>query len=386
MDPDGELDEAEYVFMPGVVDSTVKLQRYTQRDAPRPCYHLLRFLGMWQPKNSLLVFKVYNWFMAALLFVNACLIFMLSYIHSSDFKFAEVFNSIGSILAFCCPFLFVRYYFHYGNFERIIKHIYNQSTLEDLKKLHKIRYIYTALSCVMWVTMSTYFVKHWEGFFTNKYLSYGLTASIYTQVIVVTMGWWAAWLSLYGYVCHIHVYQIKLYDKHMKETFSEANETSDECIGHLLFEFNELYHWLELTQKDFSKIISFAVAYHIMDIFVFSCAYWTESFGTNYPIYNFIGTIFFDTFSISIKLYPAAIVCKAVHELVVSAGIKCMSSSMTHIPNERFSFYRHIFFREQDMGFLILGIKITMRLTVGIFVSLATVSVTFIKFLLPSTF
>ncbi|XP_047130445.1 uncharacterized protein LOC124810153 isoform X1 [Hydra vulgaris] len=382
MDPNGE--STDFMYIPSIGSSTTQLQIYTQRDAPRPCYYFFRLLGMWQPKNAFIIFKVYNWIMFTLVFINAFFIFMLSYLHSSSFKFAEVFNSIGSILDFCCPFLFVKYYFRYGNFERIIKHIYEQSTEEDLKKLRKMRYIYTFLSFIMWATMSLYFIKHWERFFKNQILSYELTAVIYIQVIVVTMGWWASWLSLYGYVCHIHVHQIKLYDKHMKDTFSKANNTNDECIGHLLFEFNELHHWLELTQKDFSKIISFAVAYHIMDIFVFSYAYWTDSFGKNYPIYNFVGTIFFDTISIAIKLYPAALVCKAVHEIVISVGIECLSNCTSHIPNERFSFYRHLFFIEQDMGFLILGVKITMRLTVGIFVSLATASITFIKFLLPT--
>ena len=40
----------------------------------------------------------------------------------------------------------------------------------------------------------------------------------------------------------------------------------------------------------------------------------------NYPLWQYTGTISFDTLSILIKLYPATVVCQALHDTVVSAG------------------------------------------------------------------
>ena len=361
-------------------------ERLPFSDAPRPCYYMLRLLGMWQPKNSGFFMRTYNYFTWVLWLVFVVAIFMLSYIHDK-FSAGEVLNSIGSILDFCCPLLFLRYYFYYGNFEQLLSHVYPQSNEERWKETKTFRYVYSCISLTMWVAMTIFFVFHWLPFFSKTW-----QCIVYTVLLAFTMGWWATWLSLYGYVCHVHRNQIFIYKSYMEKKLSSSPQQVDDELerkhaGHLLLEFNELQLWLDQTQKHFSNIISFAVAYHILDIFVFTYAYWHGSFGEHYPIWQYAGTITYDTLSILIKLYPAALVSQALHNTVISAGDHCYPDDFPDvIPYHRFNFFQHLFLREQDMGFRILGVKITLKLTVAIFVTVATATLTFIRLTLPSDY
>jgi len=370
--------------------------RYRLNNVPRPCFYMLRLLGVWQPPGANIVLRIYTkliWLVWALI-IGAILIQM--YLHDHKFTVGLTLNNIGTVVDFCCPLIFLRYYFAKGNFERLVSHVYEINDMEGHRNVRNARFLYTGISLFMWCCSTTFFTYHWIPFWEHKKWKY----VVYIIVILFTMGWWSTWFSLYGFVCHVHRNQILLYRKHMISTLTvdkhdsqlenvvadqSYGDTEKKTIGHLLFEFNDLQNWLDRTQKDFTFIISVAVAYHILDMFVFSLAYFTKEFGPHYPIFDFCGTIIYDLISILIKLYPAAVVCQAVHKTVRAAGDLCVLGPSKKIPYARFEFYQHLCYREQDMGLRILGVKITQQLMVGTFVTIGTALMGFFRLIVSDS-
>jgi len=137
---------------------------HNQFDVPRPCYYLLRFLGIWQPKDCCFIWKLYLYFTWLILFGSITFIFSLTWIHSHTFPLYEVLNSIGTVVDFCCPFLFFKYYFWTGNYERLMGHVYENIDAEGTKKLRLYRYVYTVISLLVWSLMVAFFTQHWLPF------------------------------------------------------------------------------------------------------------------------------------------------------------------------------------------------------------------------------
>ena len=360
--------------------------KYRPSEVPRPCFYILRLLGVWQPPDTNIILRLYTKLIWLVWVAIIVLIFLQMYLHNDKFSVALTLNNFGTVVDFCCPLIFLRYYFAYGNFERMVSHVYEISDSTEHQRLRKFRYTYTCISLFMWICAFVFFTNHWIPFWDQKWKWIA-----YIFVLIYTMGWWSVWFSLYGFVCHVHRSQIQIYEKHMIETLiqdtkDDSNEAeSRKPIGHLLFEFNDLQNWLSRTQRDFSFIISIAVAYHIMDIFVFSFAFFTKQFGDGYPIYEFCGTVLYDLISILIKLYPAAVVCQSLHRTVNTAGDMCLVGSSKKVPYARFEFYQHLWYREQDMGFRILGVKITVRVMIAVFISCGTVFTGFLRLLVSES-
>ena len=152
----------------------------------------------------------------------------------------------------------------------------------------------------------------------------------------------------------------------------------------ILREHFELQQSIEKTQKDFNVIISMAVAYHILDLLVFSFAYFNSAFGSDYPIWQYVGTVLFDLLSIIFKLYPPALVAAASHRIVVEASKGCgRSLHSADLPTEDIQLFQYMALCEPDMGLKILGIRITVELTVKILMTIVTVGVSFIAFVIP---
>ena len=212
-----------------------------------------------------------------------------------------------------------------------------------------------------------------------QYIVYGLT-------VFYTTGWWATWLSIYGFVCHMHKLQAQIFMEKMQELFQLSNrgqKDERERVGKLLGWYNELNRWIERTQSEFGIIVSFAMAYHTLHAVVFSIAYWEQDFGVDYSLLQYIFGMAFDLASIAIKLFPAAIVSAALHLVTRRAGNECYPHYFyVYMPRERFQFYQHLSIREQTVGLRILGVKITVRIAVGIFVTIGTGLITFLRFVL----
>ena len=85
----------------------------------------------------------------------------------------------------------------------------------------------------------------------------------------------------------------------------------------------QLQNSLERTHKDFNVIISLAIAYHVVDLIIFSFAYFSAAFGNDYTKWQYVGTVLFDLISVIFKLYPPALVAAASHRIVVKASKRC---------------------------------------------------------------
>ena len=143
---------------------------------------------------------------------------------------------------------------------------------------------------------------------------------------------------------------------------------------------------LEQTQKDFNFIISLALAYHTLDLIIFSFAYFSSAFGTDYPIWQYVGAVLFDFISITFKLYPPAIVAAASHRLVVQASKRChpqLPPLTNDLPLEDMQLFQYMAWRESDLGLKILGIRITVELAMKIFMTISTAAISFVAFVIP---
>ena len=342
---------------------------------------MLRLLGVWQPAGCNILFRLYTKLIWLVWLSIIVLILLQTYLHNRKVTLPIILNNIGTVANFCSPFIFLRYYFAYGNFERMLSHLYEVSDIIGYRRMRKFRYVYTFISLFMWFCSVAFFTNHWIPFWDRKW-----KWAVYICVLLYTMGWWSVWFSLYGFVCHVHCSQIQVYQKHMVDTLSKSqdfdNLEENKSIAHLLFGFSDLQSWLQITQSDFSIIISAAVGYHIADIFVFTLAFFTNQFLNGYPIWNFLGAILFDLISILIKLYPAAVVCQSLRQLVSAAGDMCVIGSSKKVPYDRIKFYQHLWYREQDMGFCILGVKITIKIMVGVFITCGTIMTGFLRLIL----
>lgn len=363
-----------------------KLNKCTliEQDISRPCYYILRLIGLWQPANACCFFRFYHY--AAWLFWLGAIIanIMLSY-RGNRFQWGIFVNSLTTSLNLGCPFLFCRFYFYYGNYDQLVLYITNiRRTTCDKVKLYS--RICTWISILLWILGGLFFYFHWIPLF-RRFRWTLLCYILYGIVVFLTTGWWACWLSFYGFVCHLHKFQIDRYCRELNviygySDYSEDIETTSAAI--LLDKFHDIRFWLARTNKDFNIIISGAIFYHFLDLLIFTVAYWKHEFGDDYVIWHYIGGVAFDTLSILVKLYPAATVGQALHNVVVYAGEHCHpKEQLNHLPKERFIFYRYVALREESLGLHVLGVKITSKLTVGFVMTFITAGLTFLKYAIP---
>ena len=345
-------------------------------EAVRPCYYILQILGVWKPNDGKFEFiwRVYRRIVYVLWLECLVAIMCLDFVHyglqKDKIHVREIMNSACTCLVFLCPYVFTVYYFNQGQFVQLVFSV--QCISDDWhRKLSRISRWYTLMSVFLWVTCAAFFMVHWFPFFSKSW-----HYAVYIPVILYIAGWWGTWLSIYGFVCHVHSLHIDTVVDEMK---------SRECRStYIVQKHSQLLTSLERTQKDFSLIISLALAYHALDLIIFSFAYFNSDFGSDYPIWQYIGTVIYDLISIIVKLYPPAIVAAASHRIVVQAAKRChMTTTSTHLPLEDMQLYQCIAWSEKDMGLKILGIRITVELAMKIFMTIITAAVSFVAFVIP---
>ena len=346
--------------------------------AVRPCYYILPILGMWKPKNGKfkVIWTIYRIFVFIVWLACLTAIMCLDFVHygfnKDKIHIREIMNSVCSCLVYLCPFVFTTYYLSKGQFAELVFSVQNVSH-ERYQKISCIAKAYTLTSLCLWGLCTAFNIVHWFPFFTKTW-----HYVIYTMVIVFIAGWWSTWLSIYGFVCHAHSLQIDTLVEEMKST-----ESTRPCILH---KHSVIMSSLERTQKDFGVIISLALAYHAVDLIVFSLAYFNGAFGKDYPIWQYIGTVIYDLISISVKLYPPAVVAAAAHRMVMQACRRCQAQvtpTSIDLPTEDMQVFQYLSLCEKDMGLKILGIRITVELATKIFVTIVTAMTSFVAFMIP---
>ena len=344
--------------------------------AVRPCYYVLQILGMWKPRDGKFEFiwRVYRRFVYVLWLGCLVAIMCLDFVHygfnKDKMHVRESMNSVCTCLVFLSPFAFTVNYFNRGQFVELVFSVQNVSD-EWHRKLSIIARWYTFMSVCLWGICATFQIVHWFPFFSKSW-----HYVVYIPAAVYIAGWWGTWLSIYGFVCHVHSLQIDTVIDEMKSRECRATD--------ILFRHSQLLSSLERTQNDFNVIISLTLAYHAVDLIIFSFAYFNSAFGSEYPIWQYVGTVIYDLISIILKLYPPAIVAAASHRIVVQAFKRCHVTPMSmHLPLEDMQLFQCIAWCEKDMGLKILGIRITVELAMKIFVTIVTAAVSFVAFVIP---
>ena len=341
----------------------------------RPCYYILQILGVWKPRNGKfeILWCVYRVIVFLVLLLCLAAIMCLDFVHNGftrkSVDVREIINNACTCIDFLCPFVFTVYYFHKGQFVEVVTCVQNASE-QCCQKLRRIARWYSLMSVFLWGICAAFFMMHWFPFFSKPWYY-----AVYVPVIVYIAGWWGTWLTIYGFVCHVHSLQIDVVIQEMKS--AELKATT------IFKKFSQLQTSLEKTQKDFNVIISLALAYHTLDLIVFSFAYFSSAFGSDYPLWQFVGTVIFDLASLIFKLYPPAVVAAAVHRIVVQACKRCRESLVTtDLPLEDMQLFQYMVLCEPDMGLKILGIRITVELSMKILMAIFTAAISFVSFVL----
>ena len=341
----------------------------------RPCYYILQILGVWKPRNGKfeILWCVYRVIVFLVLLLCLAAIMCLNFVHNGftrkSVDVREIINNACTCIDFLCPFVFTVYYFHKGQFVEVVTCVQNASE-QCCQKLRRIARWYSLMSVFLWGICAAFFMMHWFPFFSKPW-----HYAVYVPVIVYIAGWWGTWLTIYGFVCHVHSLQIDVVIQEMKS--AELNATT------IFKKFSQLQTSLEETQKDFNVIISLALAYHTLDLIVFSFAYFSSAFGSDYPLWQFVGTVLYDLASLIFKLYPPAVVAAAVHRIVVQACKRCRESLVTtDLPLEDMQLFQYMVLCEPDMGLKILGIRITVELSMKILMAIFTAAISFVSFVL----
>lgn len=350
-------------------------------DCIRPCYYLLQLLGMWRPtvqddsvKVIKVICKIYDVLIHLLWLVSLVAVMALDFIHygfrKKQVHFADLLNSVPTCLNLLCPFVFTQIYLKRGQFTNLSLTVQNVSARyrETLRKRAK---VYTWISVTLWLLSAVFFTFHWTPFFSSIW-----HYVVYIIVIVYTTGWWAVWLSIYAFVCHVHSLQI--------DALVDSIRSKETKPVQILYRQQQLRKSLDRTQKDFKFIISFAISYHALDIIIFSFAYFDDAFGKRYELWQYAGGVSFDLVTILIKLFPPAVVAAAIHRSVTQVAKRCDVTPLTEsLPQEDMQLFQYMVNCEQDMGLKILSIRITVELVGTILMTIATAGVSFVAFVVP---
>ena len=95
----------------------------------------------------------------------------------------------------------------------------------------------------------------------------------------------------------------------------------------------------------------------------------------------FIIGMAFHSICVFIKLFPAALVSSRLRALLVSSSSRsCFLMTDGNVDEKMFQLQQHIFVSEQEMGYRILGVKITMKLSASLLTSFLTFLAAVIRF------
>lgn len=344
----------------------------------RPCYYLLQLLGMWRPysdsKVKETIQKIYNVLILFVWLASLVAVLSLDFIHygfkQKKVHFADLVNSVPTSLNLLCPFVFTQVYLKHGQFTELVLSVQNLSA-QYRARLRKTAQFYTWISVTLWLLSGTFFMFHFMPFFSSTW-----HYVVYTIVSVYTSGWWAVWLNIYAFVCHVHSLQI--------DDLIDSTRSKETNPVQVLYKQQQLRNSLDRTQQDFNFIISFAISYHFLDIIIFSFAYFDYAFGKHYELWQYAGGVIFDLMTILVKLFPPALVAAAVHRSVTETAKRCdVTPLAASMPKEDMWLLQYMVSCERDMGLKIIGIRITVELVGTILMTIVTAAVSFVAFVVP---
>ena len=345
-----------------------------------PCFSGLRLLAVWQANNAHWTLKIYNCFGYVLfLATTISLIYLLVTTQKETWSLA--LNTLSTLSVMGIPFLYLKWYQHCGNYEEMMTNI----KVNNRKRYYYCKYIsscYTVAAFLLWIFGSSTNILVFLNLLNHNFWFY----IVYITIILYAMGWWACWLTIYGFICHIHITEIT----QCRKDITQMSSMNALPFADILNKCKTLKMNLSESQKLFHIVISLAVFLHLIDIAVYTVSYFEGDFKKTvgvfkYPVVCFILGITVDVLSISMKLLPAAKVSSALHDLTLAVSDLCVPTTSGVFNEKLFMLYQYIYIAEQDMGYKIMGVKISMRLTASLFIAFISLLGSLFKFLLPSS-
>lgn len=345
----------------------------------RPCYYGLRILALWQPENAHCFMKAYNKFgYIVFLFSAACLCYFLTKNQQKSWSL-EV-TILSTLLLYGVHFIYHKWYQLYGKYDQLLRSIIRNKA-EKYQYCRRLSKWYSLVAFLLWLVGLTTQILFFLNIMQESIWEYLL----YLVIILYVVGWWTSWLTIYSFICHVHLMEVTEFERNL----ALIGARSEMPFEDLLSGFKELKDKLSKSQN-FRVLISVAVFLHLADISVCTVSYFQGDYKNTsgvfkYPTICFIFSVFFDAVSIFIKLLPAAKISSALHDLTLRAGDLCMNTEKGLFDKRLFLLHQLIHISEQDMGYKILGVKITVRLTVSLLIGFISVLTTLFKFLTPHT-
>lgn len=363
-----------------VLSSEISYEVMDDSKVVRPCYYGLRILALWQPENAYCFMKAYNKFgYIVFLFSAACLCYFLMKKQQKSWSL-EV-TILSTLLLYGVHFLYHKWYQRYGKYDQLLRSIIGDNA-EKYQYCQRLSKCYSLVAFFLWlVGLATQIL-----FFLNIMQESIWEYSLYLVIILYVVGWWTSWLTIYSFICHIHLMEVKEFERNLALVASRSEISFED----LLSRFKELKNKLSKSQESFHVVISVAVFLHLVDISVYTISYFKGDYKNTsgvfkYPTICFIFSVFFDIVSIFIKLLLAAKVSSALHDLTLCVGDLCANTEKSFFDERLFLLHQLMHISEQDMGYKILGVKITVPLTVSLFIGFISVVATLFKFLTPHT-
>eukprot|EP01006_Ploeotia_vitrea_P022373 TRINITY_DN54773_c0_g1_i2.p1 TRINITY_DN54773_c0_g1~~TRINITY_DN54773_c0_g1_i2.p1 ORF type:complete len:392 (+),score=5.60 TRINITY_DN54773_c0_g1_i2:70-1245(+) len=289
-----------------------------------PVYWLLRAGGLWQPSNCSHIATIYHW--VTLPIWGTCLIFilMMGYLLTDHYTLSvgELANSVTTALNLLCPYLFCRWYLSTPNFPMLLQRVAritastsntdqqldaNVADVADFTSLRRLVVMYSLSGVIHFLGSLGFWISHWWPLLKKPW-----HYPVYFTVLVFVNLWWACWLCLYSFVCHLHKREIS--------SLIQCIKSDTKTIEEMVTEHQQVAASIAGSSQKLQFIVSLCVLYHSVDILIFTWASQTAKFFDTYPVSQFIGGLAWDGWSILSKLFPAAMVTSESQGVVLAAA------------------------------------------------------------------
>ncbi|XP_066911041.1 uncharacterized protein [Clytia hemisphaerica] len=335
----------------------------------RPCRLMLRGLALWQPINASLLMRMYNRFgYVMLILLVTAIIYFYNIENDNKFYWKKSVNGVIFSATFAVAFFCTKWYYRKGNYSKMLEIELGPERVHCAKLVKR----YNLFALLLWVVCAGQLL--WNYFYELQSF-HGWYWVVYVYLAVIGNGWRICWLILYAYICHVHWRLIQSIHEKFRRYRNEPIEA--EQIEDLMQRFNVLKKKLNKSERALHGIISLSVAIHVVDMTVYSFAFFSGAFHSRYhenvriTIY-LLEILMQHILCLFIKLIPAAIVNSSLRKLVILVGDMC-SPLRGEIRDQMMLYQQHIHITEQDMGYRILGVKITARLTGYLLTTLVSV-------------
>ena len=226
-------------------------------------------------------------------------------------------------------FCLIKWHHHQGGYNQLMNEIQQEST-EKFAKCHFLAKRYTMLGYGLWaIAISRLSIWYYNDGMFNVWWHY----LIYITIAIFASGVESCWLTIYAYVCHIHLEEVRIYRKKVHNY-----EKSVSSIREMFESFIALKKKLARSQKKMHSVISLAISAHLFDMVFYTMSSF-EGFYNNrelasiitYCIYMLTMSGHVITIFIKVCVYSYKLLLY-MYNLRITQKLQIMASKLTTLP------------------------------------------------------